>query len=60
MQLSVVAQANIEAIPPDAEISVNDQMPADYAVMIKSIWQDESVKQVIKRGNEYALHDNLK
>lgn len=34
-------------------------MPLDCLNAFKSLWEDEGVQLAIRKGNEYALHDNL-
>ncbi|MCJ1390590.1 hypothetical protein MMC18_003450 [Xylographa bjoerkii] len=41
------------------DIGVNDSFPMDCLSAMKGLWQDPSVQKTIKRGNEYALHDNI-
>jgi hypothetical protein len=38
---------------------VNDAFPPECLPAMKGLWVDASVQQTIKRGNEYALHDNI-
>ncbi|MCJ1432636.1 hypothetical protein MMC27_001993 [Xylographa pallens] len=41
------------------DIGVNDSFPIDCLSAMKGLWQDPSIQKTIKRGNEYALHDNI-
>jgi guanine nucleotide-binding protein subunit alpha, other len=41
------------------DIGVNDPFPLDCLPSMKGLWKDPAVQQTIKRGNEYALHDNI-
>lgn len=41
------------------EISRGETMPKEYLSPLKSLWGDEGVQSAVKRGNEFALHDNL-
>ena len=34
-------------------------MPGDCLIAFRALWADEGVQLAIKKGNEYALHDNL-
>jgi guanine nucleotide-binding protein subunit alpha len=43
----------------DTEISANEPLPPDFLDPIKALWQDGGVKRAMRKGNEYALHDNL-
>lgn len=52
-------QKNMAHILVDQEISANDPLPKDFLDPIKELWQDGGVNRAIKKGNEYALHDNL-
>ncbi|KAA6406884.1 MAG: Guanine nucleotide-binding alpha-2 subunit [Lasallia pustulata] len=42
------------------DIDINDPFPRDCLPAMIALWADGAVQQTIKRGNEYALHDNLK
>lgn len=48
-----------EIIAADPEIGTEDSMPLDCMNAFKSLWKDEGVQLAIRKGNEYALHDNL-
>lgn len=48
-----------EIIAADPEIGTEDSMPLDCMNAFKSLWRDEGVQLAIRKGNEYALHDNL-
>ncbi|KAK3673474.1 hypothetical protein LTR78_006708 [Recurvomyces mirabilis] len=48
-----------EIIAADPEIGPEDSMPLDCLNAFKSLWRDHGVQLAIKKGNEYALHDNL-
>ncbi|QIW96012.1 hypothetical protein AMS68_001530 [Peltaster fructicola] len=55
-------QGNIryaEVVAADPEIGPTESMPVDCLQAFKSLWQDAGVQLAIKKGNEYALHDNL-
>ncbi|MCJ1387079.1 hypothetical protein MMC17_010208 [Xylographa soralifera] len=41
------------------DIGVNDSFPTDCLSAMKGLWEDPSIQKTIKRGNEYALHDNI-
>jgi guanine nucleotide-binding protein subunit alpha len=48
-----------EVIAADPEIGPEESMPLDCMNAFKSLWRDEGVQIAIRKGNEYALHDNL-
>ncbi|MCJ1239459.1 hypothetical protein MMC14_007455 [Varicellaria rhodocarpa] len=49
-----------EAVLLTAEdIGINDPFPIDCLAAMKGLWADGAVQQSIRRGNEYALHDNI-
>lgn len=48
-----------EIVASDPDIGADDAMPLDCLNAFKSLWRDEGVQLAIKKGNEYALHDNL-
>ena len=49
-----------ESIIQDAEdIGLNDPYPMECLSAMKNLWQDPSVQQTMRRGNEFALHDNI-
>lgn len=41
------------------DIGADDAFPAQCLPAMKALWNDPSVQATIKRGNEYALHDNI-
>lgn len=41
------------------DLGINDPFPIECLAAMKGLWADDSVQQTIKRGNEYALHDNI-
>jgi hypothetical protein len=43
----------------DRKLTVDEQLPVEYLKPFKCLWLDQSVQSVIKRGHEFALHDNL-
>lgn len=47
-------------IMADVDINANEPLPADYLEPMKMLWKDDGVEKVISKGNEFALHDNLK
>jgi len=52
-------QKNIVTVKVDPEISANDPMPASFLEPIKALWADPSVQAAVRKGNEFALHDNI-
>lgn len=48
-----------EILAADPEIGADEPMPLDCLNAFKSLWRDQGVQLAIKKGNEYALHDNL-
>lgn len=49
----------IDLLIDDHEISDGDPMPRDFLEPFKSMWADAGIQTVARRGNEYALHDNV-
>ncbi len=41
------------------DIGPDDPFPLECLPAMKGLWTDSGVQTAIKRGNEYALHDNL-
>ncbi|KAL9604006.1 MAG: hypothetical protein Q9219_000768 [cf. Caloplaca sp. 3 TL-2023] len=41
------------------DIGADDSFPPQCLPAMKTLWRDPSVQATIKRGNEYALHDNI-
>jgi hypothetical protein len=39
--------------------SNDGQFLVEYLAPFKSLWADQGVQRVVKRGNEFALHDNM-
>ncbi|KAF2237963.1 guanine nucleotide binding protein, alpha subunit [Viridothelium virens] len=48
-----------EVIPTEPEISIDDPMPMQCLNAFTALWRDQGIQLAIKKGNEYALHDNL-
>lgn len=48
-----------EVVAADPEIGPDDMMLHDCCKAFKSLWGDAGVQLAIRKGNEYALHDNL-
>lgn len=48
-----------ELLAADPEIGPDDSMPNDCLHAFKNLWRDQGVQLAIRKGNEYALHDNL-
>ena len=42
-----------------ADIGPDDTFPQQCQHAMKGLWEDPAVQKCIKRGNEYALHDNI-
>lgn len=49
----------MEVIAADPEIGPEDAMPIPCLNAFKVLWQDAGVQLAIRKGHEYALHDNL-
>ncbi|KAI9767182.1 MAG: G-Protein alpha subunit [Geoglossum umbratile] len=43
----------------DRTLTPGEPLPMEYLAPLKSLWADKAVRRTVKRGNEYALHDNL-
>ncbi|MCJ1430046.1 hypothetical protein MMC29_007961 [Sticta canariensis] len=41
------------------DIGVEESFPIQCLTAMKALWTDEAVQSTIRRGNEYALHDNI-
>lgn len=41
------------------DIGIDDPFPIQCLAAMKGLWTDEAVQSTIRRGNEYALHDNI-
>lgn len=52
-------QKNMAHVMVDYEVGANEPLPEDYLEPVKALWLDGGVQQVIVKGNEFALHDNL-
>ncbi|MCJ1453994.1 hypothetical protein MMC28_004344 [Mycoblastus sanguinarius] len=40
-------------------LGLNTSFPPNYLAAIQGLWADEAVQSIVKRGGEFALHDNL-
>ena len=41
------------------DIGIEDPFPQECLPAMKALWADPAVQKTIKRGNEFALHDNI-
>jgi len=41
------------------DIGLDDQFPQTCLASMKALFADEGFPRVVKRGNEYALHNNF-
>ncbi|MCJ1224569.1 hypothetical protein MMC12_001214 [Toensbergia leucococca] len=41
------------------DIGYNDSFPIECLAAMKGLWADPAVQDTMRRGNEYALHDNI-
>lgn len=48
-----------EIVSADPEIGPEDAMPIDCLNAFRELWKDAGIQLAIKKGHEYALHDNL-
>lgn len=53
-------QNYVELIILDRELARGESFPKEYLKAFRSLWADGGVQQAVLRGNEFALHDNLK
>ena len=42
-----------------SDIGPEESFPIKCLGAMKGLWGDHAVQECIKRGNEYALHDNI-
>ena len=55
----MAGQEHEKIIASASDIGPEDYFPPLCQVAMKGLWEDRAVQQCIKRGNEYALHDNI-
>lgn len=44
----------------DYDLGPKDPLPMDYLQPFKTLWSDAGIQKAIEKGNEFALHDNLR
>ncbi|KAI5854019.1 guanine nucleotide binding protein, alpha subunit [Tricharina praecox] len=49
----------VDLVIMERELSRGEPFPKEYHVAFRSLWSDLGVQKAVKRGNEFALHDNL-
>lgn len=49
----------IDLMLEDREITASEAMPHEYLIPFQRMWSDTGVQQAARRGNEYALQDNI-
>jgi guanine nucleotide-binding protein subunit alpha len=60
MEYENAKSAEYERVIAAAEdIGAEDHFPIHCLAAMKGLWADAAVQQTIRRGNEYALHDNI-
>jgi guanine nucleotide-binding protein subunit alpha len=52
-------QPYCEYIFDEKEIKDTESFPRAYLQPLQALWNDNGVQQAIRRGNEYALYDNI-
>jgi len=57
--LLISHQEHEKVIASAEDIGPDDSFPQECLPAMKSLWHDPSVQATIKRGNEFALHDNI-
>ena len=48
----------VDLIVAERELSFTEPLPPEYFPALHSLWRDDGVQTAVRRGNEYALHDN--
>jgi guanine nucleotide-binding protein subunit alpha len=43
----------------DKEIKDSESFPRSYLQPLRALWTDKGVQLSVRRGNEYALYDNI-
>lgn len=51
--------AHIDLLIEERELGVHERMPQEYYAPFRDMWADAGVQVAARRGNEYALHDNV-
>jgi len=52
-------EAYVELIVVERELARGESFPREYQTAFRSLWADPGVQDAVRRGNEFALHDNL-
>lgn len=50
---------HIDLLIEEREIGQREPMPREFLVAFKDMWADSGVQVAVRRGNEYALQDNV-
>lgn len=50
---------HIDLLIEEHELSSGEVLPQEYLTPFKSMWSDPGIQTAARRGNEYALHDNV-
>lgn len=53
-------QEHCDLVIVEYDLGPKDLLPMVYLQPFKDLWADGGVQQAIEKGNEFALHDNLK
>lgn len=50
---------HIDLLIEERELSPGEILPQEYLTPFKTMWSDPGIQTAARRGNEYALHDNV-
>lgn len=56
---NVANDRHLDLLILDKEISAGEPFPLEFLAAFRDMWKDEGVRTAARRGNEYALQDNV-
>jgi guanine nucleotide-binding protein subunit alpha len=56
---SITLKGFVTLIRVDRSIGPKEPLPLQYLQAFKSLWADEGLQRVVKKGNEFALQENI-
>jgi guanine nucleotide-binding protein subunit alpha len=57
---TTLLQRYVLFLEKEREIALEESLPMEYLHCFRDLWADLGIQLAISKGNEYALHENLR
>jgi guanine nucleotide-binding protein subunit alpha len=57
---TTILQRYVLFLEKERELALDESLPIEYRQCFKDLWADLGIQVAISKGNEYALHENLR